>query len=151
MLTPPFVMVDKNAPLSTKEKPLPLRANSRLIVPGFKGIENLQGGLRIDAPTASRISQHLVACMAAQHPNWCLQSADVRAAFLKGDPYVEREIYMGRADPRRGPAIPIGPGCVAKVLKGIFGLADAPRAWYLRLARKLSEDGWCRSSLDLSL
>jgi hypothetical protein len=144
-------MVDKNAPLSTKEKPLPLRANSRLIVPGFKGIENLQGGLRIDAPTASRISQHLVACMAAQHPNWCLQSADVRAAFLKGDPYVEREIYMGRAAPRRGPAIPIGPGCVAKVLKGSFGLADAPRAWYLRLARKLSEDGWCRSSLDLSL
>lgn len=151
VLTPRFVMVDKNAPLRTKDKPLPLRANSRHIVPGFKDIENLQGGLRKDAPTASRISQHLVACMAAQHPDWCLQSADVRAAFLKGDPYVEREIYMGPADPRRGPTIPIGLGCVAKVLKGIFGLADAPRAWYLRLARELSEDGWCRSSLDLAL
>ena len=40
---------------------------------------------------------------------------------------------------------------VAKVLKGIFGLADAPREWYLRLARELGEDNWIRSSLDLAL
>ena len=59
-------------------------------------------------------------------------------------------LYLTGTDPKRGPSIPIPLGCLAKVLKGIFGLADAPREWYLRLARELAE-GWLRSALDLAL
>ena len=32
--------------------------------------------------------------------------------------------------------------------KGVFGLADAPREWYLRLSRTLAENKWIKSSLD---
>ena len=36
-------------------------------------------------------------------------------------------------------------------MKGVFGLADALREWYLRLHREVSAEGWVRSSLDLAL
>ena len=151
ILEPRFVLTDKNSGLRTDDRPLPLKANARLIVPGFKDLENLQGELRKDAPTASRISQHVIASVSAQHPDWALLSADVRAAFLKGDPYVARQLYMTGTNPRKGPTIPIPLRGLAKVLKGIFGLADAPREWYLRLARELADEGWLRSVLDLAM
>ena len=151
VLKPRFVLTDKNASHRTEDNPLPLKANARIVVPGFKDLANLQGELRKDAPTASRIAQHVVCSLAAFHWAWKMMSADVCAAFLKGDPYVTRELYLTGTDVRKGPSIPIPVRCLAKVLKGIFGLADAPREWYLRLARELAEERWRRSSLDLAL
>ena len=37
---------------------------------------------------------------------------------------------------------------MAKILKGVFGLADAPREWYLRLDRCMKEHGWIPLSSD---
>ena len=89
--------------------------------------------------------------MSAAHPAWKLISADVHAAFLKGDPYVSRQLFLAATDPRRGPSIPIPGKSLARVLKGIFGLADAPREWYLRLAREVKDEEWMRSVLDVAL
>lgn len=35
--------------------------------------------------------------------------------------------------------------------KGIFGLSDSPRRWYLRLNKALRKLGWTRSNLDYAL
>ena len=54
------VLTDKNEALRTPQNPLPLKANSRLIVDGFRDLDNLSGKLRKDAPTGSRNAQHLL-------------------------------------------------------------------------------------------
>ena len=120
-------------------------------MPGYKDAANLQGELRRDAPTGSRLAQHLLFCIAGANSSWFLRSADVRAAFLKGDPYLKRTLYIKGTDGSKGPTIPIPAGAVAPVLKGVFGLADAPREWWLRLDRELRKEGWSRSMLDGAL
>ena len=152
ILAPRFVYTDKNDGLRTSARDLPVKASARLVVPGFRDITAYE--IRKDAPTASRISQHLVMIYASSKfaAGWRLWSADVKSAFLKGDPYMsgEREIYVQdvrRSDPSE-PGVPLENGRLAKVRKGVFGLADAPRMWWLRLDRALSERGWQRGMMD---
>ena len=97
------------------------------------------------------MAQWLLCSISSHHKAWRLLSADVRAAFLKGDPYVSRTLFIQQTNPREGPSIPLPAGTLAKVVKGVFGLADAPREWYLRLHREVSAEGWERSNLDLAL
>ena len=132
---------------------VPEKAAARLIVPGYKDLANLKGELRRDSPTGSRIAQHIILSLGGHYKHWSLLGADVRAAFLNSHPYVSRELYISAPDGRSGPTVtvPLGEGCLAKVLKGVFGLADAPREWYLRLARELKDEKWQISAIDGAL
>ena len=148
ILQPRFVLTDKHDGLRTESHPLPISASSRLVVPGFKDRSNLEGRLRRDAPTGSRMAQHLLFSIAAFFTHWMLIAADIKSAFLKGDPYLCRELYLCAVDEKRNPSIPLLPGQLCRVLKGIFGLADAPREWWLRLSRAMEEHGWTRTLVD---
>ena len=81
-----FVLTDKNDGLRTDTIELPLDASSRLVIPGYKVKENLEGLIRRDAPTGARNSQHALFILAGCRRGWRLAKGDVRAAFLKGDP-----------------------------------------------------------------
>lgn len=118
------------------------------MVPGYLDKSNLEGHLRKDAPTGSRLAQHFLFSLAAFFTHWALLAADVKAAFLKGDPYLARELYLMTVDSGRNPSIPLKPGQLCRVLKGVFGLADAPREWWLRLSRSMKEHGWVRTLID---
>ena len=149
IMVPRFVLTDKAHGIRTAENPVPPQPSARLIVPGFQDRANLEGELRRDSPTRSRLSQHLLLALTAWKGKlWSLLSCDVKSAFLKGDPFVARELYITGTNVKTSPSIPLPEGCLAKVLKGIFGLADAPRQWWLRLARSLESRGWERSSMD---
>ena len=148
ILRPRFVLTDKSDGLRTKENNLEKKPSARLVVPGFRDSANLEGKLRRDAPTGSRLSQHLLFCLAAWNVDWYLVSGDVKSAFLKGDPYVDRVLYIMSTDERVSPPIPLAPGQLAMVRKGVFGLADAPRQWWLRLSRAAKEHGWEQTLLD---
>ncbi|OLQ04968.1 Uncharacterized protein K02A2.6 [Symbiodinium microadriaticum] len=149
ILVPRFVLTDKADGLRSENNPLEVEASARLVVPGFKDRANLNGEVRRDAPTGARLTQHLLlSLIASKGRSWKMMSADVKSAFLKGDPYVSRELYITRTNAKVGPSIPIPEGCLAKVCKGIFGLADAPREWWLRLSRALESRGWLRNPLD---
>ena len=127
-----FVMTDKNDGLRTESRWLAKKYSSRLVVPGCKDKLNLEGRLRRDAPTGSRLAQHLLFCVAACNRDWALLSGDM-------------ELYLCPTDPVTGPAIPLQRGQLAKVKKAVFGLADAPREWWLRLSRSLGEHHWMRT------
>ncbi|CAK9063210.1 unnamed protein product, partial [Durusdinium trenchii] len=154
ILTPRYVFTDKHEGLRTAENPLPLRARARVIVPGYKDVFSYS--LRKDAPTGSRVAQHLLFTFTASYARaskeskklWRLMSADVKSAFLKGDAYVDgqRELFLENV---RGddPKLPFG-NALAKIRKGVFGLADAPRQWYLRLNRSLQAAGIILSHVD---
>ena len=94
ILTPRFVCTDKNDGVRTDSCPLPPEPSARLVVPGFKDRANLAGQIRRDAPTGSRLSQHLLLCMTSWMGSaWSLLSCDVKSAFLKGPIYSERVIH----------------------------------------------------------
>ena len=152
LLTPTFVYTDKHDGLRTPSKPLPLKANARLVVPGFQDITAYL--VRRDAPTGSRTSHHFLLMYTASK-RWLLFSADVKSAFLKGENLGpdERELYVSqiRVSSPDEPLLPLGEGGLAKAKKGIFGLADSPRRWYLRLNKSVTKLGWVRSELDAAL
>ena len=111
--------------------------------------------IRKDAPTASRISQHMLFIMTASFKKakkaWRLMSTDVKSAFMKGDPFLAgtRELYMENIRSHSGePLLPFPALGLARICKGVFGLSDAPRQWYLRLNQDLEALGWERSCLD---
>ena len=148
ILRPRFVLTDKADGLRTETNNLEKRPSARLVVPGFKDHANLSGKLRRDAPTGCRLSQHLLFCIAAWNVHWLIISGDVKSAFLKGDPYVDRTLYISGTDSKTSPPIPLAPGQLAVVRKGIFGLADAPRQWWLRLSRSVKEHHWEQTLID---
>nr|GEX68829.1 putative ribonuclease H-like domain-containing protein [Tanacetum cinerariifolium] len=71
---------------------------------------------------------------------------DVKSAFLYGT--IEEEVYvyqpLGFEDPNH-------PDKVYKVVKALYGLHQAPRAWYETLANYLLENGFYRGQIDQTL
>ena len=154
ILTPRYVFTDRHEGLRTLQNPLPLKARARVIVPGYKDVFSYS--LRKDAPTGSRVSQHMLFTYTASnaHPGvkaserWRIMSADVKSAFLKGDAYVDgqRELFLENAKGDE-PKLPFG-NSLARIRKGVFGLSDAPRQWCLRLNKSLINAGWERTVFD---
>ena len=107
-MRPRFVLTDKADGLRTETNNLEKRPSARLVVPGFRDTANLEGKLRRDAPTGSRLAQHLLFILAAWHVDWKLISGDVKAAFLKGDPYLDRILFICCTDERTSPPDPFG-------------------------------------------
>lgn len=86
---------------------------------------------------------------------WHLWSVDVKSAFLKGELFEEgeRELYITniRTLSPDEPRLPLGKWNLARLKKGVFGLADSPRRWYLRLHRSMVRLGRKRSSMDAAM
>ena len=135
-----FVYRDKNASLRTPQKPLPVKAKARLVVAGQNCPDCASGKVRVDAPTIQRTSV-LVFLQTVANLGWAssLRSGDVASAFLQGtrrdgvDP-----IYFEQ--PRGRGLNGMKEGCLVKVIKGVFGLPDAPRAWWTEVSGYLTRD-----------
>nr|GFA09419.1 putative ribonuclease H-like domain-containing protein [Tanacetum cinerariifolium] len=71
---------------------------------------------------------------------------DVKSAFLYGT--IEEEVYVCQPP---GFEDPDHPDKVYKVVKALYGLHQAPRAWYETLATYLLENGFHRGQIDQTL
>lgn len=67
---------------------------------------------------------------------------DVCTAFLNGT--IDEEIYL-----RQPPGYDDGTGRVCKLIKGLYGLKQSPRAWNSKFNQVLVDAGFKRSTLDL--
>ena len=119
----------------------PLQAKSRIVVPGDVDpdgdIPLEEGGFRTDAPTCPQIAFHLLMSMAVTKKRR-IGSFDCKTAFLTGKGH-DREIYC--RPPKEG--LPgVAPGSLLKIVKGAYGLREAPRLWYLRAKEILLEAGF---------
>ena len=126
---------------TNKNKEGSLSAKSRLVLPGHRdpdgGKPIEEGGFRTDAPTAPQIGLHLLFSRAVRS-KWALRTFDVKTAFLSGE-HTDRELYF--KPPKEGlPGVPAG--CLIRVVKGIYGLKEAPRLWYLKAKETLIACGW---------
>nr|GEW13457.1 putative ribonuclease H-like domain-containing protein [Tanacetum cinerariifolium] len=71
---------------------------------------------------------------------------DVKSTFLYGT--IEEEVYVCQPP---GFEDPDHPDKVYKVIKALYGLHQAPRAWYETLANYLLENGFQRGKIDQTL
>ena len=108
---------------------------ARLCVRGFEEEQNF----RTDSPTCSREGIRLFFAATAAN-GWKLHSMDVKGAFLQGKE-IDREVFLK-------PPKEANTSKLWLLIKCAYGLADAPRCWYLRMREELMKLGARPSKLD---
>ncbi|OMO82468.1 Integrase, catalytic core [Corchorus capsularis] len=120
------------------------RFKARLVAKGFSQRLGLDYKDTF-SPVIKPVTVRLVLCIAVTN-NWPLHQLDINNAFLQGD--LSKEVYM------KQPAMFVDknkPHHVCKLRKAIYGLKQAPKAWYLALSNFLKSYGFTNSVADTSL
>lgn len=102
---------------------------ARLVIRGYEE-ENKP---RADSPTCNKDNIRILLALAVTK-DWHISSLDIKAAFLQGK-RIEREIYI------EAPVEAEDQACLWKLRKVVYGLSDASRSWYLKVATTLAELG----------
>lgn len=139
-----YVLTDKNSPLRTPSQDLPVLPKARLIVWGHMDPE--LPWIRTDAPTISELGTHVVYQAAA---SWGtpLVHGDIKQAFLSGILTKRRTFLVPPVQGLPG----VEPGSLLEPLNAIYGYADAPRCWWLKLAKTAEKAGWVQTKLEKAL
>ncbi|GJR13137.1 putative ribonuclease H-like domain-containing protein [Tanacetum coccineum] len=82
----------------------------------------------------------------ASYMGFTVYQMDVKSAFLYGT--IGEEVYVHQPP---GFIDPAHPNKVYKVIKALYGLYQAPRAWYETLSSFLMENGFRRGTIDKTL
>ncbi|GJV39926.1 retrovirus-related pol polyprotein from transposon TNT 1-94 [Tanacetum coccineum] len=82
----------------------------------------------------------------AAHMNMVIYQMDVKTAFLNGN--LREEVYVSQPD---GFVDPDNPNHVYKLKKALYGLRQAPRAWYDMLSLFLISQDFSKGSMDPTL
>ena len=101
-----------------------IQTKARLCARGFEEIQDF----RTDSPCCSRVAIRLFMTILASK-NWTLNSIDVKTAFLQGKE-IQRTVIIQ-------PPPEANTNKLWKLLKCVYGLADASRFWYLRVKEEL--------------
>ncbi|GJT98482.1 putative ribonuclease H-like domain-containing protein [Tanacetum coccineum] len=112
------------------------------------GKRQLEEGIDYDevfAPVA-RIEAIRLFLAFASYMGFSVYQMDVKSAFLYGT--IEEEVYVHQPPRSIDPA---HPNKVYMVIKALYGLHQAPRAWYETLSSFLMENGFRRGTIDKTL
>jgi hypothetical protein len=117
------------------------RYKARLVAKGFKQRYEVdyEGTFSL---VVKLITIRLVVSLAVSK-NWSLRQLDVHNAFLHG---VLEEVAYIRQPP--GYEDKRAPHCIYKLDNAIYGIKQAPRAWYSKLSMKLKALGFISSKAD---
>ena len=121
-----------------------VRNKARLVVRGFRQIEGLDY-TEVYAPVA-RLEAIRIFLAYASYKRFTVYQMDVKTAFLYGK--VKEEIYVEQPD---GFIDSKFPNHVYKLDKALYGLHQAPRAWYATLTEHLLANGYTRGTIDQTL
>ncbi|GJS55823.1 putative ribonuclease H-like domain-containing protein [Tanacetum coccineum] len=126
------------------ERGIVIRNKARLVAQGHRQEEGIDYE-EVFAPVA-RIEAIRLFLAYASFMGFMVYQIDVKSAFLYGT--IEEEVYvtqpLGFKDPDH-------PEKVYKVVKALYGLHQAPRAWYETLANYLLSNGFKRVKIDQTL
>ncbi|KAJ9538694.1 hypothetical protein OSB04_031427 [Centaurea solstitialis] len=126
------------------ERGIVIKNKARLVAQGYTQEEGIDYD-EVFAPVA-RIEAIRLFLAYASFKNFKVYQMDVKSAFLYGK--IEEEVYVcqppGFEDPRY-------PDRVYKLNKALYGLHQAPRAWYDTLSTYLLENDFTRGVIDKTL
>ncbi|GJU78183.1 putative ribonuclease H-like domain-containing protein [Tanacetum coccineum] len=126
------------------ERGIVVRNKARLVAQGYTQEEGIDYD-EVFAPVA-RIEAIKLFLAYASFMGFIVYQIDVKSAFLYGT--IEEEVYvcqpLGFEDPQF-------PDKVYKVEKALYGLHQAPRAWYETLSTYLLENGYRRGTIVKTL
>jgi Reverse transcriptase (RNA-dependent DNA polymerase) len=120
------------------------RHKARLVANGFNqvcGIDFEKTYSPVVRPTTIRVTLSL-----ALNLNWTLRQLDVSNAFLNGD--LNEQVFMQQP---QGFTDPTNPDFVCLLHKSLYGLRQAPRAWFEKLSSTLLSFGFSASIYDPSM
>ena len=119
------------------------KAKARLIVLGY--LDPQIDSIPRDSPTMSKVSRMLVLQMISSE-NWDLMSFDVKAAFLQG---TQSDRVLGLEPvPELAQAMKLKSTEICQLVKGAYGLVDAPYLWYQTFRNELTNLGFQTSPFD---
>ncbi|GJT11625.1 putative ribonuclease H-like domain-containing protein [Tanacetum coccineum] len=126
------------------ERGVVVRNKARLVAQGHKQEE----GIDYDEVFAhvARIEAIWIFLAFASYMGFIVYQMDVKSAFLYG--IINEEVYVSQP---LGFADPMYPKKVYKVVKALYGLHQAPRAWYATLSTFLLKNGYTRGTIDKTL
>ena len=122
--------------ITEKMEPGGEKIKARLVARGFE--EVLTG--KTESPTCSREALRMTYTVASTM-SWDLQAMDMMSAFLQGN-RIDRDVYV------RPPREVRQEGMIWKLKRCLYGLVDAPRAWYDRVTEEMTKLGGTRSLYD---
>ncbi|GJV01626.1 putative ribonuclease H-like domain-containing protein [Tanacetum coccineum] len=121
-----------------------VRNKARLVAQGHRQEEGIDYD-EVFAPVA-RIEAIRLFLAFASYMGFLVYQMDVKSAFLYGE--IEEEVYVTQP---KGFVDPQNPKLVYKVVKALYGLHQAPRAWYARLSTFLLKHGYRRGTIEKTL
>ncbi|GJQ93542.1 putative ribonuclease H-like domain-containing protein [Tanacetum coccineum] len=126
------------------ERGIVIRNKARLVAQGHRQEEGIDYE-EVFAPVA-RIEAIRLFLAYASFMGFLVYQMDVKSAFLYGT--IKEEVYVTQPP---GFKDPDHPDKVYKVVKALYGLHQAPRAWYETLANYLLSNGFKRGKIDQTL
>nr|GEZ93641.1 putative ribonuclease H-like domain-containing protein [Tanacetum cinerariifolium] len=126
------------------ERGIVIRNKARIVAQGHTQEEGIDYE-KVFAPIA-RIEAIQLFLVYASFMGFMVYQMDVKSAFLYGT--IEEEVYVCQPP---GFEDTDYPDKVFKVVKALYGLHQAPRAWYETLANYLLENGFQRGKIDQTL
>ncbi|GJV88317.1 putative ribonuclease H-like domain-containing protein, partial [Tanacetum coccineum] len=126
------------------ERGVVVRNKARLVAQGHRQEE----GIDYDEVFAlvARIEAIRIFLAFASYMGFIVYQMDVKSAFLYGK--IDEEVYVSQPP---GFIDPKYPKKVYKVVKALYGLHQAPRAWYATLSTFLLKNGYRRGTIDKTL
>ncbi|GJR99808.1 putative ribonuclease H-like domain-containing protein [Tanacetum coccineum] len=121
-----------------------IRNKARLVAQGHRQEEGIDYD-EVFAPVA-RIEAIRMFLAFASYMGFLVFQMDVKSAFLYGE--IEEEVYVTQP---KGFEDPYFPKHVYRVVKALYGLHQAPRAWYARLSAFLLQHNYRRGTIDKTL
>ncbi|GKB82819.1 putative ribonuclease H-like domain-containing protein [Tanacetum coccineum] len=126
------------------ERSILVKNKAMLVAQGFRQEEGIDYD-EVFAPVA-RIEAIRLFLAFASFIGFPIYQMDVKSAFLYGT--IGEEVYVHQPP---GFVDPAHPNKVYKVIKVLYGLHQAPRAWYETLSSFLPENGFRRGTIDKTL
>ncbi|GJZ54541.1 putative ribonuclease H-like domain-containing protein [Tanacetum coccineum] len=126
------------------ERGVVVRNKARLVAQGYRQEEGIDYD-EVFAPVA-RIEAIRIFLAFASYMGFIVYQMDVKSAFLYG--IIDEEVYVSQPP---GFVDPKFPKKVYKVVKALYGLHQAPRAWYATLSTFLLKSGYRRGTIDKTL
>ncbi|GJQ92039.1 putative ribonuclease H-like domain-containing protein [Tanacetum coccineum] len=126
------------------ERGIVVTNKARLLAQGHRQEEGIDYD-EVFAPVA-RIEAIRIFLAFASYMGFIVYQMDVKSAFLYGT--IDEEVYVSQ------PPCFVDPKCpkkVYKVVKSLYGLHQAPRAWYATLSTFLLKSGYRRGTVDKTL